>query len=178
MANQRARVPVQMQMFPKKRSKANKASMIKVLTHGVAINGRCRWLWVAVGRMDKEIASKTGSCGAEYGSSGNTAKFHGVIEALRWLATAHPDEKAKVVCDVEFIVRLINGQNNGHQLHTKQLNHIARDLLARTKATVEWIPSSQNTLRHEISAQGEVNPLYRCNKSFAANEFLSNGKCP
>jgi ribonuclease HI len=167
-----------MQMFPKKRSKANKASMIKVLTHGVAITGRCRWLWVALGSMDKEIASKTGSCGTEYGLTGNSAKFHGVIEALRWLATTMPDEKARVLCDVQFIVRLINGQNTGHELHTKQLSQIARDLLARTKATVEWMPSSQNTLRHEISARGEVNPLYGCNKRFADGEFVSEGKCP
>lgn len=178
MANHRARVPVQLPMFPKKRSKVNRASMIKVLTHGAAINGRCQWLWVASGSMDKEIASKTGSCGAEYGLSGNSAKFHGVIEALRWLAATMPDERARVLCDVEFIVRLINGQNTGHELHTKQLSQIARELLSRTKATVEWMPSAQNTLRDEISAQGEVNPLYRCNKRFAAGEFISNGKCP
>jgi ribonuclease HI len=149
MSSHSTPVPNQGLMFHLKRSKTNKDSTIKVFTHGVAVRRqqRCEWLWVAFDPFDKEIARADGSTGDERGLTDNAAKFHAVLEALGWLAAYMPNKDAMVLCDSKLIVRMITGRSAAGRLGLKQICHEARHLLSKTKATVEWIASSENVVR-------------------------------
>jgi ribonuclease HI len=113
---------------------------IRIFTHGIANEkeGFCLWNWVAFDDAYNIVASDLGVRGNGYGLTCNSAKFHGVIEALGWLAVNMPDEPIKVFCDVKFIVGLVNGLNKTRLPHLKLLCMTAQQFLSRTNATVEW----------------------------------------
>jgi hypothetical protein len=117
-----------------------KQGAIRIVTHGIANKkeGICVWNWVAFDDVNNIVASDFGVRGDGYGLTCNSAKFHGVIEALGWLVVKMPDEPVRVFCDVKFIVSLINGLNKTHFPHLKLLCQTAQKFLSRTKATLEW----------------------------------------
>jgi ribonuclease HI len=123
-----------------------KHGAIRIVTHGIANEkeGICVWNWVAFDDANNIVASDCGVRGNGYGVTCNSAKFHGVIEALGWLAVNMPNEPAKVFCDVKFIVSLVNGLNKAHFPHLKLLCLTAQQFLSRTKATLEWRRSARS----------------------------------
>ena len=119
---------------------------IRIVTHGIANekDGYCVWNWVAFDDANNILASDCGIRGNGYGLTCNSAKFHGVIEALGWLAVNMPDEPVKVFCDVKFIVSLVNGLNKTRIPHLKLLCLSAQKFFSRTKATLEWKPGARS----------------------------------
>jgi ribonuclease HI len=122
------------------KKRKTKQVAIRIVTHGIANEKEsiCVWNWVAFDDVNNIVASDCGVRGNGYGVTCNSAKFHGVIEALGWLAVNLPDKPVTVFCDVKFIVSLVNGLNKAHFPHLKLLCLTAQQFLSRTKATLEW----------------------------------------
>jgi ribonuclease HI len=119
---------------------------IRIVTNGVP-NVRdkcCIWFWTAFDADNNIVTNKSGIRDDSHRLTSNSAKFYGVIEALSWLAENMPDKPVRVICDVEFIVKLVNGQCRTYKPHLVSLNQIARQFLSRTKATLEWQPRSKD----------------------------------
>jgi ribonuclease HI len=168
MTYQSITVPERRLKIKREKQHKLKQGAIRIVTHGVSIptNGNCAWLWDAFDDANK-IASDCGERGDSYGLTSNSAKFHAVIEALGWLAVNMPDEPVTVLCDVEFIVKLVNGQNRTRKPHLNLLCGTAKQFLARTKATLEWMPHSQNMCAARLSGEA-------CRKDFSKGERLSH----
>lgn len=116
----------------------------RIVTHGVPSEGCCYWAWVAFDEANNIVTCKAGVRRDGYGNTSNSAKFHGVIEALGWLAVNLPEKPVRVLIDAELIVKLGNGRNEPHKTHTKLLSQTARQFLSRTKATLEWKPRARS----------------------------------
>lgn len=113
---------------------------IRIVTHGVMNeqDACCVWLWTAFDETNNIVGSDSGVRGVGYGLTNNSAMFHAVVEALGWLAVNMPDKPVRVLCDVEVIVKLVNGQTDTRKSHLKLLRQTAKQFLSRTKATLEW----------------------------------------
>jgi len=146
MSNQSRTVSERRLKVKEEKPQKPKPSVIRIVTHGITNvkDGCCVWMWTAFDNAYNIIANKSGVRGNGYGLTPNSAQFHAVIEALGWLAMNMPDEPVKVLCDVEGIVRLVNGQSKARKPHMNLLCQTAKQFLSRTKATLNWKPSMRS----------------------------------
>jgi ribonuclease HI len=100
------------------------------------------WVWKAFDNENRIIAENSSQCDENNITTINEAKTQAVIEALRWIEGNMPDEPVTVLCDLQHVVKTINGVWKAHR--SKMLCHIAKQHLRRTKAKVEWVSHEMN----------------------------------
>lgn len=121
-------------------------SILTIYTNGypTAEGNSCFWSWVAFDRDNKRVAANEGFHSDTCGISTNIAKFYALIEALSWIAVNEPETPVDVLCDLELAVKCVKGVWNTAKPEIMLLCQTARQYLARTNATLVWIPHKQN----------------------------------
>jgi len=115
-------------------------------THGTpdVTNNCCHWSWVALDKAGNEITRASGVYGDSYRVTGNVAKFHGLIQALEWLAVNAPDAPVTVLSDLELAVGIVNEEMKANERHIRLLASTAGRFRSRTKATLDLMRHKEN----------------------------------
>ena len=113
-------------------------------------NQCCYWSWVALDKAGNVVRRESGVYGDGYGVTGNVAKFHGLIQALAWLAVNAPGARVSVLSDLRLAVETVTGGMRAKERHVKLLASTAGRFLSRTKATLALMRHVQNRASRQI----------------------------
>ena len=80
----------------------------------------------------------------------NVAEYEAVLQALRWAKENH-FISCRFRTDSQLVVNQIRGLWRLNAEHLKGMNSEARELLAITKSTIEWVPKEQNVSADKLS---------------------------
>lgn len=129
-----------------RRQTAAQPVIVTIHTNGTpdAENECCRWSWVALDRAGNVVRRESGIYGNGYGVTPNVAKFHGLIQALAWLAVNAPGARVSVLSDLRLAVETVTGKMRAKEGHVKLLASTAGRFLSRTKATLALTRREQN----------------------------------
>ena len=133
--------------------------------------------WGLVAWIDGEIVERSnGVAVVGPGATNNVAEYHGVIQALTWMAPRSEDSAgAEVYTDSQLVVKQVLGQWKVKKAHLQDLAIQAQTLLrGQSNTTLGWVPREQNTDADEESRKAM--------RSWLASNATLNGKpvrlCP
>lgn len=112
--------------------------------------GWATWGWVAI-KHGVEVARNAGCVGHGAGMTNNVAEYHGLLEALRWLAKREVRQGVIIRGDSQLVIRQVSGEWACKSAHLQPLCAEASQLAAQLGVTLEWVPRAQNSRADQLS---------------------------